>query len=318
MQSRWSGVFLLCTFLYGPETSAAQSGVQQLKGVKGGRFTFPIDIPNLRPESDVIWKHGSENPEWSIARIHGGKIEAVYEDRFKSRLQVDSSGSLQINNLESEDAGFYQVDVAPGVSFKRMFYLSVYKTVSAPEVKRFNESGKLFIRACVLQCSVENDKDVSLYWLRDGLVLNQLSSPQEKPLELLQETQGDDVNYTCVASNSVSNQTVSVTPFEYCPGVCLAYYESGYNTAAVNRNTDGSTDYGIFQINSRWWCSNGVTSSSNACHISCSKLLTSDISDDIECAKRVVRDPNGIGAWVAWRNHCKGRNMDSWVVGCGV
>ncbi|XP_058863043.1 SLAM family member 8-like isoform X2 [Acipenser ruthenus] len=217
MQSRWSGVFLLCTFLYGPETSAAQSGVQQLKGVKGGRFTFPIDIPNLRPESDVIWKHGSENPEWSIARIHGGKIEAVYEDRFKSRLQVDSSGSLQINNLESEDAGFYQVDVAPGVSFKRMFYLSVYKTVSAPEVKRFNESGKLFIRACVLQCSVENDKDVSLYWLRDGLVLNQLSSPQEKPLELLQETQGDDVNYTCVASNSVSNQTVSVTPFEYCP-----------------------------------------------------------------------------------------------------
>ncbi|XP_058863044.1 lysozyme C-like [Acipenser ruthenus] len=100
--------------------------------------------------------------------------------------------------------------------------------------------------------------------------------------------------------------------------VCLAYYESGYNTAAVNRNTDGSTDYGIFQINSRWWCSNGVTSSSNACHISCSKLLTSDISDDIECAKRVVRDPNGIGAWVAWRNHCKGRNMDSWVVGCGV
>ncbi|MGH0184579.1 UNVERIFIED_CONTAM: hypothetical protein FKN15_015342 [Acipenser sinensis] len=52
--------------------------------------------------------------------------------------------------------------------------------------------------------------------------------------------------------------------------VCLAYYESRYNTAAVNHNTDGSTDYGIFQINSRWWCSNGVTSSSNACHISCS------------------------------------------------
>nr|AIZ00421.1 lysozyme [Anguilla japonica] len=100
--------------------------------------------------------------------------------------------------------------------------------------------------------------------------------------------------------------------------VCLARWESSYNTAATNRNTDGSTDYGIFQINSRWWCNNGVTPSKNGCNISCSSLLSSDISTAITCAKRVVRDPNGIRAWVAWRAHCEGQDVSQYIAGCGV
>ncbi|KAJ0051069.1 hypothetical protein NL108_012303, partial [Boleophthalmus pectinirostris] len=52
--------------------------------------------------------------------------------------------------------------------------------------------------------------------------------------------------------------------------VCLTQHESNYNTRATNRNTDGSTDYGIFQINSRWWCRDGGVSSSNGCGIQCS------------------------------------------------
>ncbi|KAI7793056.1 hypothetical protein IRJ41_003303 [Triplophysa rosa] len=41
--------------------------------------------------------------------------------------------------------------------------------------------------------------------------------------------------------------------------VCFQYWESRYNTAATNRNRDGSTDYGIFQINSQYWCDDGCT-----------------------------------------------------------
>lgn len=52
-------------------------------------------------------------------------------------------------------------------------------------------------------------------------------------------------------------------------GVCLSKWESEYNTNAINHNTDGSTDYGIFQINSRWWCNNDVTPTSNGCNIKC-------------------------------------------------
>ena len=42
--------------------------------------------------------------------------------------------------------------------------------------------------------------------------------------------------------------------------MCLARWESNYNTRATNYNRgDKSTDYGIFQINSRWWCNDGKT-----------------------------------------------------------
>nr|XP_046231829.1 lysozyme C [Scatophagus argus] len=100
--------------------------------------------------------------------------------------------------------------------------------------------------------------------------------------------------------------------------VCLAEHESRYNTRAINRNTDGSTDYGIFQINNRWWCSDGQIQSSNGCNIRCSELQTDDITVAINCAKRVTRDPNGIGAWVAWRRYCQNRDLSSYVAGCGV
>ena len=38
-------------------------------------------------------------------------------------------------------------------------------------------------------------------------------------------------------------------------GLCLTKWESSYNTKATNYNpSNESTDYGIYQINSKWWC----------------------------------------------------------------
>uniref|UniRef100_A0A2K6AXJ2 Lysozyme C n=1 Tax=Macaca nemestrina TaxID=9545 RepID=A0A2K6AXJ2_MACNE len=104
------------------------------------------------------------------------------------------------------------------------------------------------------------------------------------------------------------------------PRVCLAKWESNYNTQATNYNPgDQSTDYGIFQINSHYWCNNGKTPGAvNACHISCNALLQDNIADAVTCAKRVVSDPQGIRAWVAWRNHCQNRDVSQYVQGCGV
>ncbi|XP_070597199.1 lysozyme C-1-like [Erythrolamprus reginae] len=99
--------------------------------------------------------------------------------------------------------------------------------------------------------------------------------------------------------------------------ICMAYHESRYNSRAVGpRNTDGSRDYGIFQINSRYWCNNNQGPTANGCNKSCSDFTNDDITNDIACAKRIVRDPQGMGAWVAWRNHCKGRDLSQWTRGC--
>ncbi|KAM4719431.1 lysozyme C-like [Anableps anableps] len=100
--------------------------------------------------------------------------------------------------------------------------------------------------------------------------------------------------------------------------VCLTQWESGYNTEAINHNTDKSTDYGIFQINSRWWCNDTQITTANGCHIMCSQLLTDDVDVAINCAKRVVRDPQGIAAWVGWRLHCQHQDVRKYLDGCGL
>lgn len=57
------------------------------------------------------------------------------------------------------------------------------------------------------------------------------------------------------------------------PGVCLAYFTSGFNTAAVDHEADGSTNNGIFQINSRKWCKNLDPEVPNLCQMYCSGRL---------------------------------------------
>ncbi|XP_066506349.1 lysozyme C-like [Hoplias malabaricus] len=99
--------------------------------------------------------------------------------------------------------------------------------------------------------------------------------------------------------------------------VCLANAESEYKTNAINHNKDGSTDYGIFQINNRWWCSDGQFSSHNGCQISCSQLMTDNISDAIQCAKTIVSQ-QGISAWVGWNNHCKNKDVSQYIADCEV
>ncbi|XP_054859884.1 lysozyme C, milk isozyme-like [Eublepharis macularius] len=99
--------------------------------------------------------------------------------------------------------------------------------------------------------------------------------------------------------------------------ICLAYYESGYNSQSVGpQNSDGSRDYGIFRINSRWWCSNGEGKTSNGCRTSCSNFTDDDLTDDITCAKRIVRDPSGYVSWVGWKYHCRGTDLSKWTSGC--
>ncbi|XP_005312037.1 lysozyme C-like [Chrysemys picta bellii] len=99
--------------------------------------------------------------------------------------------------------------------------------------------------------------------------------------------------------------------------VCLAKHESSYNTRAINRNKDGSTDYGIFQINSKYWCADGRTpGATNGCRIACSKLIDDNITDDIKCAKFIAQQARGLTPWVAWKSRCRGKDLRPYVRGC--
>jgi hypothetical protein len=36
---------------------------------------------------------------------------------------------------------------------------------------------------------------------------------------------------------------------------CTSFYESAWNPSATNHNSNGSTDFGLFQVNNNYWCS---------------------------------------------------------------
>ncbi|XP_069745135.1 lysozyme C [Narcine bancroftii] len=103
--------------------------------------------------------------------------------------------------------------------------------------------------------------------------------------------------------------------------VCMAHAESSYNTSAINHNMAHhkiwSTDYGIFQINSKWWCKDQKTKGSkNICMLNCIDLLNDYLENDCKCAKIIVRESQGMEAWVGWVKRCKGRDVESFVRGC--
>lgn len=62
------------------------------------------------------------------------------------------------------------------------------------------------------------------------------------------------------------------TLFSLLKGLCLAFVESNFNISKVNENADGSFDYGIFQINSHYWCNDYRSHSENICHEDCQGL----------------------------------------------
>ncbi|XP_065082770.1 lysozyme-like [Ochlerotatus camptorhynchus] len=87
--------------------------------------------------------------------------------------------------------------------------------------------------------------------------------------------------------------------------VCMAKAESSLTTNKTNRNKNGSTDYGLFQINNNYWCSSpGHTSKNNDCKVSCSDLMTNDITKAVTCANKVFAR-HGYSAWNGWKSKCQ-------------
>lgn len=93
--------------------------------------------------------------------------------------------------------------------------------------------------------------------------------------------------------------------------VCTAKYESSYNCDATNKNTDGSTDYGLMQINSYYWCSGDSKSKYNSCGTSCSSLFNCQTNSN--CAYTVWKQ-QGYTAWYGYKNHKT--ECDNYKINC--
>lgn len=72
--------------------------------------------------------------------------------------------------------------------------------------------------------------------------------------------------------------------------ICIAKKLSNLNT-----NVIGGDKYGIFQIN-HFYCNGNNKNEENTCDVKCEDLLNDDISDDIECTRKIL-STRGLSAW---------------------
>ncbi|XP_061101910.1 uncharacterized protein LOC133130922 [Conger conger] len=190
--------FLFACYVVGFCPSLAQTPGQtkQVKGTVGGSVTF------LAP----VLKTGSltYKPLGSAAMVLDGNSNTELIPQLTGRLQWGSqTGLFTITHLRSEDSGMYVVDCNDEQNkIITGFQLDVYKNVSKPTVTWI----QLGIKNCSVLCSVENGREVTLSWQREGEMLSHSSSPDmDTALSLLMKLDREGNTY-CVAKNPVSSQ----------------------------------------------------------------------------------------------------------------
>ncbi|KAG7458537.1 hypothetical protein MATL_G00221470 [Megalops atlanticus] len=110
----------------------------------------------------------------TAAIVVKGISDTELKDQFKGRLQWNSeTGLFTITHLRAEDSGEYKVDSKDEQKKLTTFQLEVYERVSTPtvtvtSVRRLN---------CSVLCSVENGREVTLSWQREGETLSNTRSP---------------------------------------------------------------------------------------------------------------------------------------------
>ncbi|KAG5286478.1 hypothetical protein AALO_G00015280 [Alosa alosa] len=166
---------------------------------EGESFTFHTSAhKKVQLDDQVLWSYGHLNPSTLIAQIYQMDINTELSERFRDRLQLDKErGCLTIRNATAKDSGIYRVDVTAPVSKPVLSTIPGNQSIIRPS-------------AVLVECFVENGREVTLSWYRGNELLNKTSSPDINitlMLPLVVEEQ-DTTVYTCVAANPVNNQTV--------------------------------------------------------------------------------------------------------------
>ncbi|XP_061101008.1 HEPACAM family member 2-like [Conger conger] len=195
-------VILLYTCWSAGVCVSAQSTL--LNSIVGETVTFPTAVK----EFGFIWKGDLE-----IA-IVTHSVYHVTNSSYGKRLQWDSSSGLfSITGLRRQDAGDYRVLERHRVS--KHYQLAVWDPVPRPQVS----SRSRVKPSCSVLCSVENGRELTLSWHREGRILSYTSSPNlSTPLSLRLEIEGNSAPYSCVAENPARKEIFLVKPEEYCYG----------------------------------------------------------------------------------------------------
>uniref|UniRef100_A0A8C1QSD5 Si:ch73-27e22.6 n=1 Tax=Cyprinus carpio TaxID=7962 RepID=A0A8C1QSD5_CYPCA len=91
--------------------------------MEGDSVTLNTHLTEIQRDGLIMWKFGLV----LIAKINAKDNKRdFYDERFKDRLQLDQTGSLNITNTRTTDSGFYKVTSSRTEKPLNTFNLTVY------------------------------------------------------------------------------------------------------------------------------------------------------------------------------------------------
>ncbi|XP_010953958.2 T-lymphocyte surface antigen Ly-9 isoform X4 [Camelus bactrianus] len=193
---------------------------ETVAGILGESITLPLALQDSQDIEKVVWMFNT-----TIISKKRGQEATVnqlikFKDPDKNTMQISSQDySLKIGQLKMEDAGPYHAYVCSNsriISTERIILL-IYRRLKKPKVTFSLWPTEASICRVSLTCSVEDSgHNVTYSWtpLQKEAVLSQGGSH----LNISWRSGENHPNFTCTASNPVSNSSRQFLSGNICPG----------------------------------------------------------------------------------------------------
>ncbi|XP_027946677.1 SLAM family member 6 isoform X3 [Eumetopias jubatus] len=222
----WLLLPLTLVFSFSPGNTASQDSSNPLtvNGVLGESVTLSLKLPVHQDVQSITWLHNGKSINFILPKAAPDLRISVTDPKRKDRLQLMENYSLQLSNLATADAGLYCAQITTQTSTEFSYYtLQVFIQVFSVHAGRLrnlqiaNHTWLSEIGTCEihLTCSVENSNDTFLRWQVVGN-----TSINEANLTISWDPRNSsEQKFTCIAENTVSNISFSVSTQSLCEGV---------------------------------------------------------------------------------------------------
>ncbi|XP_030895124.1 SLAM family member 6 [Leptonychotes weddellii] len=214
----WLLLPLTLVFSFSPGNTASQDGSNPLtvNGVLGESVTLSLKLPVHQDIESITWLHNGKSIHFILPKAAPDLRILVTDPKRKDRLQLMENYSLQLSNLATADAGLYCAQITTQTSTEFSYYtLQVFRRLRNLQIANHTWLSEIGTCEIHLTCSVENSNDTFLRWQVVGN-----TSINEANLTISWDPRNSsEQKFTCIAENTVSNISFSVSTQSLCEGV---------------------------------------------------------------------------------------------------
>ncbi|XP_077934583.1 SLAM family member 6 isoform X2 [Halichoerus grypus] len=214
----WLLLPLTLVFSFSPGNRASQDSSNPLtvNGVLGESVTLSLKLPVHQDIQSITWLHNGKSINFILPKAAPDSRILVTDPKRKDRLQLMEDYSLQLSNLATADAGLYCAQITTQTSTEFSYYtLQIFRRLRNLQIANHTWLSEIGTCEIHLTCSVENSNDTFLRWQVVGN-----TSINEANLTISWDPRNSsEQKFTCVAENTVSNISFSVSTQSLCEGV---------------------------------------------------------------------------------------------------